>query len=180
MLSPRISTDHLSLRIINSSDTDQIYHIFSDADVCRYWSAEVMTDKKEAEQFIETVHRGMEDGSLLEWGITLRGKSELIGTGAYSAWNKKHRTAEIGFALRRDVWGKGYMKEFLGPFLNWGFEELDLHRIQADVDPRNLASLSLLEYYGFRKEGMLRECYRLNNEIQDAVILGLLRPDFKY
>jgi RimJ/RimL family protein N-acetyltransferase len=69
------------------------------------------------------------------------------------------------------------MKEWLPGFIRYGFEELALHRIQADADPRNVASIRLLESLGFLNEGYLRECYRLNGEIQDAVILSLLKTD---
>ena len=175
---PAIETKRLTLRSLSKDDAGQIYKIFSDPEVCRYWSSEVMTAMEDARTFIEQVISGMKDHSLLEWGIILKDSRELIGVCAYSGWNKKHHTAEIGFALRREQWGKGLMKEFLPHFIDFGFNELDLHRIQADVDPRNSASVSLLEQLDFRREGLLRECYRLNNEIQDALILGLLKPEF--
>ena len=71
------------------------------------------------------------------------------------------------------------MSSVLSVLLRFGFETLDLHRIEADVDPRNPASIRLLERLGFKKEGYRRESYILNGEIQDAVDYGLLKREFE-
>lgn len=173
-----LRTERLRSEELNRSHTEDLFKIFSDPEVTRFWSSEAMTNLSDAKHFLDRVEKGREDDSLLEWGIVHRQSGDLIGTCAYSGWNKKHRSAEIGFALRRDHWGKGLMKEWLPGFIRFGFEELDLHRIQADADPRNVASIRLLESLGFLSEGYLRECYRLNGEIQDAVILGLLGHEY--
>lgn len=174
-----LKTKRLTSVELHRSHSKSLFKIFSDPQVTRFFSFEAMTEISDAEQFIDRVEKGREDGSLLEWGIAHRKSGELIGTCAYSGWNKQHRAAELGFALRRDHWNKGLMKEWLPGFIRYGFEELDLHRIQADADPRNVASIRLLEYLGFLSEGYLRECYRLNGEIQDAVILSLLKTDIE-
>ena len=160
------------------SDAPGIYKIFSDPDVARYWSSPQMKDMAEAETFIEQANSGFEDGSLLEWGIFEISNNKLVGTCAYASWSRKHRRAEIGFALRRDCWNKGLMSEFLPKFIAFGFEELDLHRIEADVDPRNYSSIRLLEKAGCKREGVLRERYHTNGEVQNAVIYGLLKSEF--
>jgi RimJ/RimL family protein N-acetyltransferase len=173
-----LKTHRTHARKLKQTDTQAIFDIFSDAEVCRYWSSEAMTELTEAEKFLQVVNKGAEDGSLLEWGIIETATDQLIGTCAYSSWDKKHQYAEIGFALHRDYWGKGLMKEFLNVFIPFGFEVLGLHRIEADVDPRNEASITLLEQLGFTKEGYLRERYHLHGEIQDSVIYGLLKHEF--
>jgi len=89
-----------------------------------------------------------------------------------------HRRAEIGYAQGRAYWGQGYMQEALKAVLNHAFEILNLHRIEADVDPRNAASVRTLERLGFQREGYLRERWQVNGEIQDAFYYGLLRPDW--
>lgn len=137
-----------------------------------------MTEIAQAEKFIGETRSGFRDRTLLEWGIVETGSGQLIGTCAYSSWDQIHRRAEIGFALRRDRWGKDFMKELLAAFIPFGFEELDLHRIEADVDPRNSASIRLLEQFGFRREGCLRERYRINGELQDALFYGLIAREF--
>ena len=90
-----------------------------------------------------------------------------------------HQRAEIGFALRQTHWSKGLGTEAVGAVIEFAFETLNLHRLEADADPRNERSLRLLERFGFEREGCLRERYYVNGERQDAVILGLLRSNWK-
>jgi RimJ/RimL family protein N-acetyltransferase len=63
--------------------------------------------------------------------------------------------------------------------VNHAFGELNLHRLEADVDPRNLASIRLLERLGFQREGYLRERHHMNGEVQDAVLYGLLHHEWR-
>lgn len=175
---PEISTKRLELRPLTLNDNDDIYIIFSDPEVTRYWGHDTLQDKQGAEEFIEKTVSGASDGSLLEWGVVEKGSGSLIGVCAFAGWNKEHHHAEIGFALHKDYWGKKYMSEILGTFIPFGFDQLGLHRIEADVDPRNTASIALLEKFGFKEEGYLRERYHINGEIQDAVLYGLLKKEF--
>ena len=71
------------------------------------------------------------------------------------------------------------MKETLTAVFNYAFDELNFHRIEADVDPRNAASIRALERLGFQREGYMRERWHVNGEIQDAVFFGLLKPDWE-
>lgn len=138
-----------------------------------------MTEITESREFIHKTEQGFRDGSLLEWGITMRDNHRIIGTCAFDSLDKPNKRAEIGFALYPDYWGRGLMKEFLPVFIMFGFRQIGLHRTEADVDPRNKASLHLLKSLGFKQEGYLRERYHMNGEIQDAVLLGILRSDFE-
>jgi len=164
--------------MLEQRDTEAIYRIFSDPEVTRYWGKPTMTEPGEAEWFIEESLEGFRDRDMLQWGITETASGRLIGTCTYASWDRVHRRAEIGFALHREEWGKGYMKELLPAFIRFGFEELELHRIEADVDPNNRPAIALLERNGFTEEGILRERYRMNGELQDAVIYGLLHNEF--
>lgn len=71
------------------------------------------------------------------------------------------------------------MREALTALLDFAFGALDLHRLEADVDPRNAASVRTLERLGFRREGYLRERWLVGGEIQDALFYGLLRREWR-
>ena len=71
------------------------------------------------------------------------------------------------------------MHEALQALLEFGFGELDLNRIDADIDPRNSASARTLERLGFTKEGYLRERWIVGDEVSDTAIYGLLRREWK-
>lgn len=80
---------------------------------------------------------------------------------------------------RGDVWGRGYIAEALPALLEQAFGPLGLHRLEADVGPRNIRSIQALERTGFRREGYLRQRYHAGGEVQDAVLYGLLAPDWE-
>jgi RimJ/RimL family protein N-acetyltransferase len=177
---PTLSTERLRLRALRPSDAPALFAIFSDAAVTQYWGHGQMQAMDEAEAFVTQTDEGFRTRELLEWGITWAEADDVIGTAAFAGWDQEHRRAEIGFALRRDCWGQGLMTEVLPPFLAFGFETLGLHRIEADVDPRNVASIRLLERHGFRREGRLRERYLNDGEAQDALFYGLLRSEASF
>jgi RimJ/RimL family protein N-acetyltransferase len=71
------------------------------------------------------------------------------------------------------------MTDAVTTLIRFAFDALGLHRLEADVDPRNERSLRLLARQGFRVEGHLRETYFVGGEVQDSVILGLLRREWR-
>jgi RimJ/RimL family protein N-acetyltransferase len=70
------------------------------------------------------------------------------------------------------------MGEALQTLLTYAFEVLELRRLEADVDPRNAASIRTLERLGFKREGFLRERWHVDGEIQDALFYGLLKREW--
>lgn len=176
---PKINTPRLSLRWITADDLDDFFAIYSNPEVMRYWSTPPLPDKNAASKIISEIRNGFERHELLKWGIARRSDDRLIGSVTLFHLDFDHRRAEIGYALGRDSWGKGFMGETLTAVLNYAFEVLELHRIEADVDPRNAGSVRTLERLGFQREGYLRERWQVSGEIQDAYFYGLLRPDWE-
>ena len=176
---PAINTNRLSLRWISAEDVDDVYTIYSDPEVMRYWSTPPLADRNAASKLVSEIHESFKRRELLKWGIALRKDDTLIGSVTLFHPDFTHRRAEIGYALGRAHWGQGYMQETLKAVLTYAFEVLEFHRIEADVDPRNVASIRTLERLGFQREGYLRERWQVNGEIQDAIFYGLLRPDWE-
>jgi RimJ/RimL family protein N-acetyltransferase len=163
------------LRWLTEQDVPALFAIFSDPVVVRYWSHAPFTELDAAKKLLTDIHQLSGEGTLYEWGIALSATDEVIGTCTLASIDRRHRRAEIGFALAARAWGHGYAREAVARLIEHAFGTLDLHRLEADVDPRNEASLRLLERLGFVREGYLRERYHVNGEIQDSVLLGLLR-----
>ncbi len=176
---PTLDTDRLLLRWITDDDVDDFYAVYSDPEVMRYWSTPPLPNKEAASRVISEIHEGFGNQQLLKWGIALRTDNTLIGSVTLFHPDFTHRRTEIGYALGRPFWRQGYMQEALTRVLEHAFSELNFHRIEADVDPRNEASLQILERLGFQREGYLRERWQVGGEIQDAVLFGLLRPDWE-
>jgi RimJ/RimL family protein N-acetyltransferase len=176
---PTIEASRVSLRWLTEPDIDALYRIFSDEEVMRYWSTPAIPDRVAAAGILREVHDGFRNRAMLKWGVALRTDDSIIGTVTLYNISLDHRRAEMGYALGRANWGQGYMHEALRALLGFSFSVLDLHRIEADVDPRNAASIRTLERLGFQREGYLRERWQVNGEIQDALFYGLLRPDWE-
>lgn len=167
------------MRQITAGDTDSIFRVFGDPEVSRYWGHPRLEDRAAAKALVEQIRTGARRGDLLQWGITLAGTEDLIGTCTLLCSDRQHRRAELGVALEPAHQGNGYAAEAASAVIQDGFDQLGLHRITADVDPRNAPAIKLLERLGFREEGRLREHYRQNDEWQDGRLFGLLEPEWR-
>ena len=176
---PIINTPRLALRWISADDIDSLYEIFSDPQVMRYWSTVPLPNREAAAELQREIAQGNESESMFKWGVALRDSGTVIGTATLFNLSLENGRAELGYAMGRAHWGKGYMNEALKALVSHTFEVMDLRRLEADVDPRNAASIRSLERLGFQREGFLRERWHVNGEIQDALFYGLLRREWQ-
>jgi len=174
-----LSTPRLTLRFLNEADITAAYEIFSHPEVMRYWSYPAWTERSQAQEWLINVQEGYRTGNALQLGVERNADHILIGTCTLYQFHVASRRAEIGYALGRPYWGSGYMQEALKALLRYAFQTLDLNRLEADIDPRNLASASVLERLGFVKEGLLRERWIVNEEVSDTALYGLLRREWQ-
>jgi ribosomal-protein-alanine N-acetyltransferase len=176
---PTLSAPRVVLRWLEQDDVPQLYAVFADPEVMRYWSTAPLTDLAAAGKLLLDIHDLFRTRTLFQWGIARRADDVVIGTCTLFHLDATHRRAEIGYALGRAHWGQGLMREALAALFGFAFGELGLHRIEADVDPRNEGSIRILEKQGFQREGLLRERYHVGGEVQDALYFGLLRPEWR-
>lgn len=177
---PTITTNRILLRWVSEDDIDSLFEIFSDPQVMRYWSTAPYTTREQAIKLQREIADGNETSTMLKWGVALRDSNLLIGTATLFNLNLDNERAELGYALGRSHWGKGYMNEALQGLLAHAFDVMKLRRLEADVDPRNTGSIRTLERLGFQREGFLRERWHVNGEIQDAYFYGLLRREWNH
>jgi RimJ/RimL family protein N-acetyltransferase len=171
------SGEDLRLRPLADGDAGAVFELFGDPEVVRFMSVRRLASEAEARDFIAGIREGFLSGTLYQWGIELEG--EVVGTCTLAGIDRQHRRAELGFAILRRRWGQRVVSRALPPVIELAFERLGLHRLEADADPRNEASLRVLEGLGFRREGLLRERYFQEGEAQDAVVFGLLRREWR-
>ena len=174
---PTLSTSRLVLRAITEADSSALFEIFSDSDVMRYWSRPPMTSREQARALAIEIQAHWLTRTLFQWGIAERAGGALVGTCTLYRWDRAHARAEIGYALRKDRWGRGLASEAVAAVLDFAFGRMGLHRVGADTDPRNVASARLLERLGFKLEGHQRETYRHLDEWADSALWGLLARD---
>ncbi len=176
---PTLVAPRVQLRWMEGGDLEDLYTVYSDPEVVRYWSHTAWPHRDEASIYLEAIESGFQAGTIFQWGIARRGDDRVIGTATLYAIDHTQGRAEIGFALAREHWGHRYGQEALTVLLDHAFDALALRRVEADVDPRNLPSLRTLETLGFRREGYLRQRWRVAGELQDSVLMGLLASDWQ-
>lgn len=176
---PIIPAQRIRLRGLSRLDVDAIYEIFSDPAVMRYWSTTPLPDKAAAETLTEEIIHDVNQGKMMKWGVALNSNDRVIGTVTLFNIDLENGRAEVGYALAQAYWRQGYINEALQVLFKFAFEVLRLRRLEADVDPRNQASIRTVERLGFQQEGFLRERWHVAGEIQDALFYGLLKRDFR-
>lgn len=173
------ATERLLLRPLVAADAEALFAVFSDPEVMRYWSSAPWSAMEQADQYIAGATDDLLSGAMLRLGIEVAADGQLVGQVALHHFDQQNRRCEVGYALGRAHWGKGYLAEALAAMLDHGFAQLDLNRVEADVDPRNAASSKPLLRLGFRDEGLLRERWIVNGEVCDTAFYGLLRSDWE-
>ncbi len=168
----------LRLRPTRAEDAHAILDLFDDEATTRYWAHRPLADLDAARAWIAERLERRTRGTLLDW-IGELDDGAVAGICFIGALSPENRRGEIGYAVHRDHQGRGLASEMVECVIGHAFEALALHRLEADVDPRNEASLRLLEKQGFREEGRLRERWQATGELQDSVILGLLAPEWR-
>lgn len=176
-----LETPRLLLRELAESDAAAANRYESDPEVMRYMAYEDCTleDSREylAGNVFEIVRRprlvfdlGIVPKSAQDGGIV--GRVGLRLTSAY------RQEATLWFLLRRECWGLGYATEASRAMVAFAFQELRVHRVQADCDPRNLRSAHVLEKLGMTREGHLRENLFIRGEWCDAMLFSVLAHEW--
>jgi [ribosomal protein S5]-alanine N-acetyltransferase len=176
---PELETERFSLREIVPADAEDLYRIFSDEETMRYWSSRPYTTIDQARRLVDGISKLVRDGAGIHWGITLRGDNRLIGKCGYNEWRKAHRRGDISYIVAREQWGKGVVSEAMCAVLDFGFDQMNLHSVEAGVTPGNDGSTRMLQKLGFRLEGHLRESYLAEDVFVDSLIYSLLRRDWE-
>ena len=175
---PPITTLRLTLRPLAQADVLALFEIHSDPKTMRYWSAPVwQNDERGHAMLARDLDQSETDH--LRLGIELNASGKLIGTCSLFDINEPCRSAELGYMLASSAWGQGLMQEALRALLDFAFDNLKLHRIEADTDPRNERSARLLEQLNFVMEGYFRERWIVGEEVSDAAMYGLLSRDWR-
>jgi len=175
---PVLETSRLRLRPLSMADTAAVFEIHSDPETLKYWGHDQMTSIEQAEDLIRGNMEWVDSGMAVYWAMERRERPGLIGTCTLFKMDHQNRHAEVGYILNRSCWGQGFMTEALATMIDYAFTTLDLHRLEADTDPRNANSIALLKKFGFRQEGYFRERWFVHGQWLDSDMLGLLRSEY--
>ncbi|MFD9209719.1 GNAT family N-acetyltransferase [Streptomyces sioyaensis] len=176
-----IRTERLDLRPVTLDDVAAIHAYRRRPEVSRYLYSDPF-DEAASRDFVasrSTRTTLRESGDGLQLAVVVRDSGTLVGDVTFVWKSSAHRQGGIGYVFHPDHAGHGYATEASRALLKLGFEELQLHRIQAELDGRNTASARLLERLGMRREGHLRENEFLDGEWADEVIYAMLAREWR-
>lgn len=176
---PTIHSERISLLEYTLDDAEELFQLRSNPDFLKYLGSPAMKDNSDAESKINFNLDCYKTHTGISWKICLKGTNKLIGYISFWRFIQQHFRAEIGFGIHANFQNKGYMKEACNLVLEYGFKQLKIHSVLADVDQLNVASVKLLESQGFQKEGILRESFYYDGDFIDSVYYGLLERDFR-
>lgn len=175
---PVITTKRLQLVQITKQHRDDIYNIFSNADLMKNYNMERLEQIEEADDIVNWFSTKYADKKGIRWGICLHNSTTLIGTIGINSFIYGHK-GTIGYELHPQWWKQGYASEALEAILPYLFNGLGLDRIEAEVRPENSPSGAILVRCGFKLEGTLRHWLYRNGQRYDMQMYSMLRSDWK-
>lgn len=176
---PELETDRLILRQIGTDQRDPLFEILSDPEVARYDYFEPLSSVDEAVRFIRRYHEELDDMEEITWGLYQKETDELIGTCCLGDFCDEARRAEIGYALNRRFWNRGFATEAVKAVIAFGFKSMDLNRIETTITPGNDASVKVLKKLDFTLEGIVRERDLIKGKLEDGIIMSMLRREYR-
>lgn len=174
---PVLETRRLLLRRITKNDAPAVFALRSNPETMQYVPRPLAQTLDDALAHIALIDEKIEANAGINWAITLKGSHDFIGIiGNFRVEFENYR-AEIGYMLLPEFHGQGIVSEAIARVVQYGFQDMKLHSIEAIIDPNNIASGRVLEKNGFVKEAHLRENEFWQGKFLDTVIYSILNPD---
>ena len=171
---PNVETERLILDRITENDLTEIFELRSNPETMKYIPRPLVKDYEGALEHIRMIDEKIEDNSGINWSIRLKDNPKLLGIIGFYRMQPENYRSEIGYILSPDHHGKGIVTEAVNRLIEFGFEDLKLHSIEAIIDPENHASEKVLQKCGFVKEAHLKESDFWEGKFRDKVIYSLL------
>jgi ribosomal-protein-alanine N-acetyltransferase len=154
---PIIKTKRLLLRQFIAIDLENVYKGLSDPEIIKYYgvSYKTLEDTKAQMQFFVDLEK---EGTGIWWAVCSLDNKTFYGAGGLNSLNKVHKKAEIGVWLLTEFWGQGIMTEVMPIICNYGFDNLELHRIEGIVETNNLNCKKAMKKLDFKLEGTMKDC----------------------
>ncbi|HEU4789906.1 MAG TPA: GNAT family N-acetyltransferase [Flavobacterium sp.] len=172
---PILKTQRLLLRQVGANDANDILSLRSNDEVMKYIPRPYLKSKEDALELIAMFDDKIENGIGINWGIYFLDEPEkLIGIIGYYRMKPEHYRAEVGYMIFPKHNGKGIVSEALQKVIEYGFKEMQLHSIEAILDPENIGSEKVLLKNGFIKEAHLLENEYYEGRFLDSMIYSLL------
>lgn len=171
--------ERLSLKLRNAKDAEAFFNLVDkNREEFRKWLPWVDStiSPKDTNEFIIKCLDDFEKKKSADFGILYENK--WVGSMGYNNIDIANKKAEIGYWLDKDYQGKGIMTDCVRAIIDYGFKELDLHRIEIKCASSNAKSKAVPERLGFTLEGTLRDDHRINGAFSNSLIFGILKSEW--
>ena len=175
---PRLETPRLILRRLEMRDAPDLFDYSRDPQVAKHVLWDAQTSVSEARAYVRYMLRRYRAGEPASWGIEEKETGRVVGTIGYMWYQRDNNACEVGYLLARRRWNLGYMTEALAEVLRFSFEELGVHRVEAQHEVENAASGAVMRKCGMRKEGTLRGRLYNKGRYVDVDLYAMLREDY--
>lgn len=175
---PTLETDRLILRKITGEDVEDMFSYGSNDEVSKYVSWDTHRTLEDTKEFIDFVLGQYKNKKTAPWGIEYKENGKLIGTIEYIGWQPRHNSAEIGYVLHQEYWGKGITTEAAKELLAFGFNKMELVRVQARCFTENIGSQRVMEKIGMSYEGTTRKGMFIKGKHRDLKVYSILVEEF--
>lgn len=176
---PMLETERLILRPFREEDKDFVLEHFSKYEINEYSSFKDLETMEEAIELYERLFSPSANPDAFRLVMVLKETGAPIGTLGFHRYSKQDNRAELGYDMMKAYWGRGLMIEAVREIIRYGFMEMDLNRIEADANAKNVRSTKLMLNIGFKREGTLRQKFFYKGGFHDAEIFSILKEDWK-
>lgn len=176
---PQLETQRLKIRLFKREDANDLYEYCSDEEVTKYIYFPKYNSIADAEKRIEKCLKSYETlEKPIPWAIEYKEDKKLIGSIDFVTWDIENNIAEVEYAINSKYWNKGIMTEALKAVIKFGFEKMDLNRIELYCDERNIASARVMEKNGLKLEGVLRAKKFVKGECINLKVYSILKDEY--
>ena len=176
---PQLETKRLLLRPLRVADAEDMFDYAKSPEVTRYLLWSPHRDVEYTRSYLQYLAGRYRIGMHYEWAVILKEEARMIGTCGFVSIDTVNKAAELGYVLNPRYRGLGLMPEAAARVLRFGFEELQLHRIEARYMTGNDASRRVMDKLGMHFEGIKREAMLVKGAYRDIATCAVLRPEFK-
>lgn len=176
---PELTTERLTLRKMLVADTSDMYEYASRQDVTTYLTWQPHPDRDYTREYLQYLGGRYSAGMFYDWAVVYEPDCKMIGTCGFTAFNCTSDSAEVGYVLNPEYWGKGIATEALTRVLQFAFEELKLNRVEARFMEDNERSRRVMEHVGMTFEGVLREAMLIKGSYANVGICSILRSEWE-
>ncbi len=175
---PELECDRLILRKMRKSDACDMFEYARLDEVTRYLLWNPHDSIAYTEQYLGYVQSQYKEGTFYDWAVILKSENKMIGTCGFTRIDTDNNVGEVGYVINPIYRGLGLAAEAVKKVIDFGFENLELHRIEAKFIVGNEASLRVMEKSGMKFEGVARGSMLIKGEYRDIGKCAILKNEY--